>query len=397
MSSAPKIQPNDYVDFLNSNLTPHHFITNSINQAKEKGFVEHPSTTEKLSPGKYYIVNGTMIYLLIVPEKIITTSIIAVHIDSPLYKLKPNFIPENIESKDNDLISLAIEKYGGLLRHTFYDRELILAGKIIDQQGKETIIGDEEDIIAFIPSLPPHLNDNTYSVSDFKYENLKAFTAPQYLENLIAIKNESLSFDLSLLPKQKAFYDKKSKYVFSGRHDNLSSSFAALRSILDSEENEKLQIAAFYDYEEIGSLDRSGAESISLNQILNQFDIKEGTIVSADAAHAYNPGYSGNYENNHRSNLGDGVVVKFSPTYSTEINSAFFIKKLAYDNGIPTINFSNANHLRGGSTIGSMMSASTNLKTVDIGIPLFAMHSSREIVSFEDLSSLKDLFDAFLK
>lgn len=388
-----KINPIEYIQFLNTNLTPHHFIKSTKEIAIENGFKEHINTRIKIKPGKYFIENGTMIFLVVVPKKVKRCAVVAVHIDSPVYKLNPNFIKKD-DNKLN-LIPLSISSYGGMLIHPWYDRELFIAGKIINKKGEHQILSMKE-LICLIPSLPPHLNNGTYTKEEFKYSQKMAFSSNINYNSFNKLYEESLSHDLSLLPMQEAFYDEITGYVYSGRQDNLSSSFAALQSIIKQEpDDDIIKIVAFYDYEEIGSLDRSGAHSISLSQIINNFDINPNIslIISADAAHAYNPLYSQNYEINHKCNLGDGIVIKYSPRYSTEINSSSMFNSILIKNKIKYTKFTNVSCIPGGGTVGSMISANTNIPTVDIGIPLLSMHSCREVTSIEDIYTLKEVFD----
>ena len=55
------------------------------------------------------------------------------------------------------------------------------------------------------------------------------------------------------------------------------------------------------------------------------------------------------------------------------------------------------NHSNGssGSTLGSIASSLLPMTTVDIGVPLLAMHSARELMGAKDQKSLTDLLRAF--
>ncbi|KAF7686580.1 Aspartyl aminopeptidase 1 [Cucumispora dikerogammari] len=393
----PQSTASEYTNFLNASLTPHHFIETAINFAKKHSFSEHKDTRTKMPAGKYYIVNGTSIFLLDVPSTIKKCSVVTVHIDSPVYKLNVNFLSNEVP-KNTGLIPLSITSYGGMLRHTWYDRELFIAGKVIKKDMSHEIISNNR-LICVIPSLPPHLNNGNYTKEAFNYSEKIAFSSKINFENLKALA-DNLSHDLSLVPNQEAFYDETSDFVYSGRQDNLSSCFPALKSILEADSGDSiLKIAAFYDYEEIGSLDRSGAFSMSLSQIIEQFQIdpNQSIIICADAAHAFNPLYTNNYEQKHQCHLGDGVVVKYSPRYSTEINSAAKINDMLLKNKIIYQNYTIPNCVAGGSTDGSKLSAKLNIPTVDVGVPLLAMHSCREITSMKDINGLKSLFDAVFR
>ena len=388
----------NYIGFLNTSLTPHHFIDTAIEVSAGMEFMKHPNTRKPLKPGKHYIVNGTMLYLIIVPEKVTKCVSIAVHIDSPVYKLNQNFTSSDSNKNESKpgLVPLSISSYGGMLLHPWFDRELMIAGKVVNESGEHKLV-TESDLICLIPSLPPHLNNGTYSPKEFKLPEKTAFTDQSNAKRLEKLMENTIVHDLSLLPVQSAYFDGNTGFVFSGRQDNLSSCYAALNAIFEEQtEGETLKIVGFYDYEEIGSLDRSGAESSSISQIIDQFEIEpENSIfISADAAHAFNPMYPSNYESNHRLNLGCGVGIKHAPTYSTEINSASTIIQLCRKHNIKHEHFCKSNCVRGGSTVGSMLSAQVNLPTIDIGVPLLAMHSCREVTCINDIMALQDLFTA---
>ncbi len=48
----------------------------------------------------------------------------------------------------------------------------------------------------------------------------------------------------------------------------------------------------------------------------------------------------------------------------------------------------NRSDVRGGGTLGSVASTLMPVKTVDIGIPLLAMHSARELMGSVDMDAL---------
>ena len=53
--------------------------------------------------------------------------------------------------------------------------------------------------------------------------------------------------------------------------------------------------------------------------------------------------------------------------------------------------------MRGGGTLGSVMNTRIPAKTVDIGIPLLAMHSARELMGIADYDSLRQVVQAFFE
>ena len=68
------------------------------------------------------------------PEELDFTNfqIAAAHSDAPAFKIKEN--PEII--KDNNYVSLNVEKYGGMLMAPWFDRPLSVAGRVIVKEGQ---------------------------------------------------------------------------------------------------------------------------------------------------------------------------------------------------------------------------------------------------------------------
>ena len=73
-----------------------------------------------------------------------------------------------------------------------------------------------------------------------------------------------------------------------------------------------------------------------------------------------------------------------------------FFKKLCKENGIPYQEYVNRSTVRGGRTIGPMLSAMGGVVTVDIGNPMLAMHSVREMGGAKDIYYMRKLLSAFL-
>ena len=65
--------------------------------------------------------------------------------------------------------------------------------------------------------------------------------------------------------------------------------------------------------------------------------------------------------------------------------------------GIAYQKFVNHSDSVGGGTIGAISSAMLPIRTVDIGVPLLAMHSSRETMGVRDYESLVDFITAYFK
>ncbi|TJX53691.1 M18 family aminopeptidase, partial [Soehngenia saccharolytica] len=84
-----------------------------------------------------------------------------------------------------------------------------------------------------------------------------------------------------------------------------------------------------------------------------------------------------------------------SQSYATDCGAVAVIQQICEKDQIPYQKFVNRSDLAGGGTLGSIASALLPVKTVDIGIPLLAMHSARELMAAADQQALKDLVSAY--
>lgn len=84
--------------------------------------------------------------------------------------------------------------------------------------------------------------------------------------------------------------------------------------------------------------------------------------------------------------LGSGFCIKeaCSQSYATDCEAIAIIQQICDLKKIPYQKFVNRSDMAGGGTLGSIASALLPVKTVDIGIPLLAMHSARELMGAAD-------------
>ena len=66
------------------------------------------------------------------------------------------------------------------------------------------------------------------------------------------------------------------------------------------------------------------------------------------------------------------------------VSAAAIIQQLCSENDISCQNFVNRSDVSGGSTMGPVISSLLPIRTVDIGIPLLAMHSALETAGMKD-------------
>lgn len=345
--------------------------------------------------------------------------ILASHIDSPALKLKPR--PEH---KKEGICCFTSESYGAPILHTWFDRDLAIAGRIIveTKEGKcLSKIVHLDDYPLIIPSLAIHLDrgQNEKGFTFKKQEHLRAIYSLSSKQNdlIFWLKkhhpfHKLLSFDLFLVPLEKpSFIGFENEMIASYRIDNLSSGFASLCALLESKASEeKVQMALFWDSEEIGSKTFTGADSHFNDQVLERiclsckmtkeefFQLKADSLcLSIDVAHSLHPNYPDKYDPDNSPVLGEGPIVKYSPKYATSAASAAAVALLAEQYTVPLQDYASRSDLSGGSTVGAIMAASLGIQTVDIGIGCWGMHSIRETMATQDLVWLTSLLKAALK
>ena len=120
-----------------------------------------------------------------------------------------------------------------------------------------------------------------------------------------------------------------------------------------------------------------------------------GMLLSCDAAHALHPNHPEYADPLCAPLLNGGVALKRSPRYSSEAETCAVVQALCLAHDIPLQVYMNRADLPGGSTVGSMASALLAMPAADIGVPLLAMHSARELMGLRDQDAFCRLCTAF--
>ena len=376
--------------------------------------------------------------------------IVGCHTDSPVLKLAP-------VSKLNDRAGfqqLGVQLYGGGLWHTWFDRDLTLAGKIIiqDESGAlSTKYWRCRDPILKVPNLAIHLTDRSGVFEPNKESHTKPVLATCIVDQLFGTSQQSeenvykcedkhfksilnmiaghldvkthniVDFELNVVDTQPAgLIGLHKEFVSSPRLDNLGSSLVALDALIESpasKDNAEVNMIMLFDHEEVGSQSAQGAdsnmaveattrifESLSTAKSMSQSDyyraIRQSFLISADMAHGHHPNYQEKHQPQHAPRVQQGIVLKTNANqrYMTDIVGASVIRKIASQASpapVPMQDFMVKNDSVCGSTIGPMMAAKAGIKTVDIGGPMLGMHSIRETCGVIDLLYYKRLFNSF--
>ena len=364
--------------------------------------------------------------------------IISSHTDSPALKVKPDPV---ISSEEQFVLNT--EVYGGPILNTWYDRELSIAGKIVLKSENSFELREElidlKENLAVLPNLAIHLNKDvnqegkidkkkglraliTQDLNNQKEEkadsnNIKSepeFSVKALIEKFSDYKAEEIvESELYLYPNQKSqFLGAKKEYISARHQDNLAMVHAALSSISSAEAQNWTQMAVFYDNEEIGSHTPQGADSPFAGDLIERIIynlgaekedyyriIEKSFLLSADMAHAVHPNFSEEHDQNNRPLLNKGPVIKYNANlkYTTNASTAGVLIDLMEKNNISYQYYSNRSDKRGGSTIGPIAATQLGIKSIDLGNPLLAMHSSRELGGSTDHKEMIKLMSLFLK
>ena len=137
--------------------------------------------------------------------------------------------------------------------------------------------------------------------------------------------------------------------------------------------------------------------SLGLNREILLDSLVTGLLLSLDVAHAMHPNHPEKCDIKNQVIMGDGLCLKLSSSqsYATDAAYASVIEGLCKAKNIPYRKFSNRSDIRGGSTLGTIASAMLNMPAVDAGVPILAMHSSRELSHIQDQIALENLTAAF--
>ncbi|MBJ7538526.1 M18 family aminopeptidase [Marinomonas transparens] len=416
---------NSLLSFLQASPTPFH-ATDSMRRALlAKGFVELFEADDwVIEEGKQYFVtrNESSLIAFTAPSLNFSQTgwrMIGAHTDSPCLKLKPNAQVDRFGYHQ-----LGVEVYGGVLLHTWLDRDLSIAGRVTLKTDNGEIVSrlvDFKDPIAVVPNLAIHLNrgvndgfsvnpqeeilpilcgvENEFDLHQLLISQLEA----QYTDLSMA---SILDFELSLYDTQApALVGLHQEYIASARLDNLLSCFVGLQSLLDSDSRcPSLLICT--DHEEIGSLSACGANGPFLEDVLRRLtpnpeqyvqSIQRSMLVSADNAHALHPNYANKHDKNHAPAINKGAVIKVNANqrYATNSETASVYRDIAAEENYDVQCFVVRSDMGCGSTIGPITSGEIGVPTIDIGLPTFAMHSIRELAGSHDAYGLYKVLARF--
>ncbi len=390
------------------------------------GFTELSETAAfKLKKGgKYYLQRqGTAILAFVIgsqPMHKAGFNLVASHIDSPAFKLKPATF-----KSDKGILKCGVEVYGGPIINTWVDRELSLAGKLIlkTEKGYKAELINLKEPVAIIPNAAIHLNRKINEGFEYnKQTQLQAILSVSatgdnplfsFLARKLKVKeNQICESDLYLYDAAPASLIGLEKNMITARGlDNLAMTHAILSALTVAEKPKQTSVGIFFDHEEIGSTTPQGADSSLLGEVLERLCLSQSLsredfylalrnsfLISADMAHAYHPSYADKYEPDYSPIMNQGPVIKINANhrYASTAESTMRFMQLCEKASVPCQRFLIRSDMPCGSTVGPIVAAALGLETVDIGNPIWAMHSIRETGGTNDhlylISALQEFY-----
>ncbi|KAI1992167.1 hypothetical protein LOZ53_002618 [Ophidiomyces ophidiicola] len=316
----------DFCSFVNASPTPFHAVSSVRKRLIEAGFQEikekHSWSSVCKPGGKYYLTrNGSTIIAFAIGRKWKpgnSISMVGAHTDSPCLRVKP------VSKKQAEgFVQIGVETYGGGLWHTWFDRDLSIAGRVMGRNKDGSISSQLFHIdrpILRIPTLAIHLdrqetftfNKETqlFPIAGLVEAELARVGGSQANSELPKNDNDSnppgplrsitqrhhpylvetMASELSILPEdivdfEVLLYDTQKaclgglldEFIFSARLDNLGMSYCTTMGFIESlssssalDDESSIRLIALFDHEEIGSRTAQGADSNALPAILRR-------------------------------------------------------------------------------------------------------------------------------
>ena len=424
---------NDLIDFINASPSPFHVVLNIKEALLKQDFTELlPGDKWQIKPGNKYFTskNETAIIAFVAGMGKVEESgfrIIAAHTDSPGIKIKPN---PGIRVNKN-YFCLNTEVYGGPILSTWFDRPLSIAGRVsvASENSLKPITHyiNLREPVCLIPNLAIHFNREVNE--GLKIERQKMLMPVLALSGGYSAEKDLLfgilASELNIEPEKIIDYDlnlfevqngcllgQNKEFISSGKLDNLAMVHNGVEALTDCSPINASQMFVFFDNEEVGSLSKQGAGAPFLRNVVHRIcnsyntdvesfyrSIEHSFMISADMAHAIHPAFNEKYDPVCQPLLNGGPVIKINANqkYTTDSDSSAVFEMLCRNAGVPVQRYVNHSDVAGGSTLGGISSAQLDLRSVDVGNPMLAMHSIREISGVDDHYYLFRALSEFFK
>lgn len=416
--------------FIKKAVSPFHTVEESRKLLDAAGFTRLDDRTDWTicEGGRYYVIPESKTIIALTVGKGDRLHLASAHTDFPCLHVKPV-----AECEKSGYMRVNTEIYGGPILNTWLDRPLSMAGRILlrsnDIYAPEERLIDIGRPVLTIPNLAVHYNREVNKGYELKKQsdmlpllgmiNGENDSKSYFIDFLAAEagvdKEDILDFDLYVYnADEPAFTGMKGELLSAPRLDNITSCHALVKGLINASSKGPcgIDLIALLDNEEIGSHTAQGGDSMLIRSVLERVysslgkdiavldrDIAGGFLLSVDVAHALHPAHTDKYDPVNNMLMNEGVTLKLSANqrYSYNSPSVAAIQQLCESAGVSYKKFVNNADMPGGGTLGPIISSWLPMRTVDVGVPILAMHSARELMGADDQEMLEKLMTAFFK
>lgn len=421
----------ELIEFNRKSGSMFHSIENIKNYMEEAGYTYLNEGEEwKLEKGKAYYTtrNGSSLIAFKIGSDLTDYhfQMTAAHSDSPTYKVKS--VPE-LEGPD-DYLRLNVESYGGVIDSTWLDKPLTLAGRVLvknKDKVESKLLYIDKDIL-LIPNQPIHFNRdmNDGYKFDRQVDLCPLFSAGELekgaYDKMIAdemgvAEEDIIAKDLFLVNRQEGkIWGVENEFISTPKLDDLECAFSAMKAFIAAKNDKAINVYACFDNEEVGSNTKQGAMSTFLHDVLKRINnnlgyeeedyfraISKSFLVSCDNAHALHPNHKEKYDEENRTYMNGGIVIKEAANqkYTSDAFSQAVFKTILEKADVPYQNFANKSNIMGGSTLGNLSNTQVSLHAVDMGLAQIAMHSNYETGGAKDVyyavKGLEEFYNSNIK
>lgn len=421
----------DFFSFIKKGCSPFHVVKECEKRLIEAGFNKlNFSDTWALERGKsYYVVcHDSSLFAFTIGKAFYFHQgmrIVASHVDSPCPRIKTH-----AEMNEEGYQKLNVEMYGGAILNTWLDRPLSIAGRVAVRSNNvfkpELKYIDFKNPVLTIPNVAIHINRDLNKGVELNRQTdmlpiagmdsekeKKEFLLDALAKKLDVKKEDILDYELSIYntdePQMLGF---NKEFISAPRLDNLVSAYAAVEGIISNTRKKGVNMIALFDHEEIGSRTKQGAASQLLAHIIEKIclscgqdhmqyveTIADSMMLSLDVSHGFHPNKKDKYDPTNKPVLNGGICIKeaCSQSYATDCEAIAIVQQICDSENIAYQKSVNRSDGTGGSTLGAIAGTMLPMKIVDLGVPLLAMHSSRELMGAKDQIATQKLVNKFFE